>query len=485
MLARFGWESTCRNRIDQFSTDFDSVFMSPFPDSVAVKLFRQASSSSEFCSFIEDAKTDKQVTKLTDIAEVTKELSLPGTPTHVASFFIGYDKTSRSNTLSSQDLKEIMEKRSSKSLRRMGSNGGTSSPKSGEGNRLSKNVGQASHAFSDTVDVHDSAKDRLNILKSEFRRSQEIEKKSSLLGNVEGISSSKLYCNLEGTSPTKSANYSGSCPEPLAINSKFSENICLSDMNVASDVCNRLPSISASANDSVLCPNHVTPNNVLPTENSLSTNYGSYQQPSHMADTSSGDSGNLTSSSMVIQKVSNKDRSDTDITATSDRSSSLDSGAQVNNEMVALTPIPSANSMTTSSDHIRASLQNIAVPMTPTGGSLLHSHPSDIFRTHANLRRVPSMKRPGSHTALGTMCGHSDQPVRESSLASGDFDSRGFAALRELRRQRTETAEESNNIVNEPLHEEMSSNSLTTFTVKTEEYTPTRMSGRTRLVCSI
>jgi hypothetical protein len=42
------------------------------------------------------------------------------------------------------------------------------------------------------------------------------------------------------------------------------------------------------------------------------------------------------------------------------------------------------------------------------------------------------------------MCGHADQPVCEKGLASGDFDSRGFAVLRELRRQRTETPEEAN-----------------------------------------
>ena len=98
-----------------------------------------------------------------------------------------------------------------------------------------------------------------------------------------------------------------------------------------------------------------------------------------------------------------------------------------------LTPIPSASSVLTDSERKRLpSDQDSPTPLV---------HPSDVFRKLANLKRVPSLKRRYSNPVLGHISPHTSLDYKEANGNTVHFSSakdlQGYAALRELKKQRT------------------------------------------------
>ena len=132
--------------------------------------------------------------------------------------------------------------------------------------------------------------------------------------------------------------------------------------------------------------------------------------------------------------ASSKSRSDSLYTDTSSGFSSFDSSHYqgASSEPAQLTPIPSASSLVTEPSSSQQS-----------NNSRAFIHPSDYHRKIANLKRLPSINRRCSNPVLGHISPSNTLQRNKSEhvIFTSARDIQGYAALRELKRNRTFSSE--------------------------------------------
>jgi hypothetical protein len=407
VLGRYGWESTCRNRVDQFSTDQNSLYATSFPESSA-NLTKNASyyRADSFTSIkVEAGSSPKLLLRQESQLSISvDQVNIPPTPSNTPLFYIGGgEQPSRRNTLSSQDVNAVMGGRN-QTLPTLTSNGKNtvevSLPSPSE-------AVMADAAIAAKVKAAVAVKDKTPSFRSRHRESNgdrvAMLKRQSIdcshlseTGGCKKTNEEDEECTFKPLTPTRLFSTSGSSPESPVLNGQALS----SELNCGSYESNKLPPRSSLDYGKPLTGNHVSQSLhvVHPAADAIVATCdfdGCGRPPSHsLTETSSGDSGRLTSSTAPLKR-DGKDGEDADAAGTSEQSSSCNSSHA---DAPVVTRIPSVSPLNAANGEVRSHVSNahtVASPATPSTPvqSLLNSHPSDVFRAQANLRRVPSMHR--------------------------------------------------------------------------------------------